>query len=499
MEKILESTDRLKLQGGGKLCIAGSYTAIGARAFENRVDIERVQILDSIESVGDGAFAGCGRLKEILLPKGLKRIGSRAFDGCSAMKRIAIPDTVEQIGDHALAGCVSLISVEFPEQLRRLGAWSFENFGSLIGVNLPACLHEIPERAFFGCGSLYQVTLPQNAPSGKKGDSGGIAIGRSAFERCRCLRCLRIGPAARRLDDRALAECSSLAELPAFADGAYLGDHVLAGCRACRTLAIPPSKQLRLAPEALADSFISELLVPNGVIKIDEVYLRAPRLKRFTVARGNRSRSAVEGLFCSKDGRVLYQCPPGLERLALPESIEKIAPGAFAGCVKLARLKIHDRVKELPPGVFAGCTALKSVELPETITEIPRRAFEGCASLREFVLPESITAIGPRAFAECTALKRIILPAAITEIATQTFADCAALQRIVIPPSVKRIAPGAFARCSALGRAAIPPGTDELAGGAFTACEQLKIIAPTDSPAWRYAEKKKIRREMVIR
>ena len=326
MEKILASFDQLPPQSGGKVCIAGSYTAIGPRAFENRGDIERVQILDSIESVGDGAFAGCGRLKEILLPKGLKRIGSRAFDGCSAMKRIAIPDTVEQIGDHALAGCVSLISVEFPEQLRRLGAWSFENFGSLVGVNLPACLDEIPERAFFGCGSLYQVTLPKNAPSGKKGDSGGIAIGRSAFERCRCLRCLEIGPAARRLDDRALAECSSLAELPAFTDGAYLGDHVLAGCRACRTLAITPSKQLRLAPEALADSFISELLVPNGVIKIDEVYLRAPRLKRFTVARGNRSEAPSRGCSAPKTAGSSISAPRDWSASPCPRVSKKSPP-----------------------------------------------------------------------------------------------------------------------------------------------------------------------------
>lgn len=51
--------------------------------------------------IGYWAFRDCSKLKEVLLPKNLKRIESLTFAGCSQLEAIEIPEGCVAILDNA--------------------------------------------------------------------------------------------------------------------------------------------------------------------------------------------------------------------------------------------------------------------------------------------------------------------------------------------------------------------------------------------------------------
>ena len=57
-------------------------------------------------------------------------------------------------------------------------------------------------------------------------------------------------------------------------------------------------------------------------------------------------------------------CDTGLERLMLPESLEKIGDSAFLKCRELEYVKIPENVRIIEKWAFHGCNHLKVVEIP---------------------------------------------------------------------------------------------------------------------------------------
>ena len=52
-------------------------------------------------NIGDRAFAGCGQLSEMILPKIVRNIGDYAFRGCGKLSGIRISERTVRIGEQA--------------------------------------------------------------------------------------------------------------------------------------------------------------------------------------------------------------------------------------------------------------------------------------------------------------------------------------------------------------------------------------------------------------
>lgn len=74
-----------------------AVTAIGKAAFEGSA-IECVTVGSNVAEIGDRAFSGCVRLRQVeFAGDSLRRIGALAFSGCTALEELRIPSGVAEV------------------------------------------------------------------------------------------------------------------------------------------------------------------------------------------------------------------------------------------------------------------------------------------------------------------------------------------------------------------------------------------------------------------
>ena len=115
----------------------------------------QTKIPESVTSIGESAFHGCGNLTSITIPNSITAIGNRAFASCTGLTSFDIPESVTSIGDNAFVNCTGLTSISIPEGVTRIGDF-----------------------IFYGCYALESIFLP----------SSTSYIGRWAFAECRCIK-----------------------------------------------------------------------------------------------------------------------------------------------------------------------------------------------------------------------------------------------------------------------------------------------------------------------
>ena len=121
--------------------------------------VTQVHVQDGIVRLQGGAFQGCCRLREVVLPMGLEEVGTGAFQSCTVLEHIHVPSTVVRVGIRAFYCCRSLRSVKLEEgRLTKIGAHAFA-FSAIEHIALPSTVTEIGEHAFSDCRCLTDLHL----------------------------------------------------------------------------------------------------------------------------------------------------------------------------------------------------------------------------------------------------------------------------------------------------------------------------------------------------
>ena len=160
--------------------IPNSVTTIGEDAFYNCQSLKSVTIPNSVKTIGVGAFGVCRNLKEFksefATPDGRCLIvnGKLVAFAPAGITEYTIPDSVTTIGEHAFGGCGNLTSVTIPNSVTTIGEGAFYYCDSLESVTIPNSVKTIGEEAFYLCESLNSVTIPNSVKT----------IGEEAF--CKC-------------------------------------------------------------------------------------------------------------------------------------------------------------------------------------------------------------------------------------------------------------------------------------------------------------------------
>ena len=297
----------------------------------------------------------------------------------------------------------------------------------------------------------------------------------------RKIRVLEFGGKVRRIEDGAFYNCSRLKEVTLPEGVESVGRFVFQDCISIRRFRIPST-----LTDMAEDSFF---IGSDG------------KLEEFVVDPGNPSLCAVDGVLFSKDMKTLIQypqCKPG-DSYVVPDTVENIAPDAFAYCTGLKIIVLPEGLRTIGSGAFEWCEALTSIRIPPTVDGIPMYAFFCCYSLEDVVLPDRLDYLGAESFANCVKLKEFVfppgfdqldyavvggceslvsasIPDGIRDVNNSAFLDCPNIRTIRLPSTVVAIWEKDFQRCSSLESINMPPEVYHVSEDAFAGCESLRTV-----------------------
>lgn len=153
---------------------------------------------------------------------------------------------------------------------------------------------------------------------------------------------------------------------------------------------------------------------------------------------------------------------PFVDKIIIPEGIEKIDSFTFAGNEKVKEIVLPSTLKYIGEEAFVNCSRLKIIEIPEGVEDIGIRAFYNCPSLKFIKLPSTLSWIKYETFSRCESLEEIIIPEGIEKIDGSAFSSCLNLTKVFLPSTLRKFDCNAFNQCNSLNSLIIPEGVEEI-------------------------------------
>ena len=185
-----------------KIEIGNSVTSIGRYAFAACYSLKLITIPDSVTSIANYTFYYCYSLKSITIPNGVISIEGNAFEVCLFLTSITIPNGVISIKGRAFARCSSLKSITIPNSVTSIGGYTFNYCNSLKSITIPNGVTSIGEyNTFEYCSSLASITIPNSVTS----------IGGYTFRYCNSLASVTIPNSVTSIGGYTFSGCSGVA------------------------------------------------------------------------------------------------------------------------------------------------------------------------------------------------------------------------------------------------------------------------------------------------
>ena len=217
-----------------RVILPSSLLYIGEFAFSGTF-IDSIDIPNTVQYIGAGAFMSCYHLKDIWLPTSLQDINASTFKMCDSLQHIFIPMSVKHIDVTAFDNCSNLSNIEvnqynetftsfdgilydytmttiykcmpgcilvnnIPNTVSYIKEGAFKGCSKLKEVELPPSITTIPDEAFMFCFDLEKVVLPPHI----------IKIGEYAFSNCQSLKQINIPNSCKKIEYRAFETCLKL-------------------------------------------------------------------------------------------------------------------------------------------------------------------------------------------------------------------------------------------------------------------------------------------------
>lgn len=374
-------------------------------------------------------------VKKIVIEEGLTSIPSVLFGNYTSVVEVSLPNTMQSIGSNAFLACTGLKSINLPDDISSIEAAAFQGCSSLTEIALPNKVTEIENLTFNGCESLESVTLSDNITS----------IDSSAFRDCKKLKTITIPAAVSFIADGAFFGCTALEEIIVSPDNdAYLSEDGILyehnNGKKTALIAYPPAK-----PD-------KTYKLDNDVdIGVDTGYAFAYCCNLESI-EGNNYYTSVDGVLYAGEYLIAYPAGKTEDEYIIPDGVECISTGAFAGNKNLKRVSGGANITEIENDAFRDSQSLETVALSDNINSIGSYAFEHCKKLKNINIPSSVTHLYAETFAYCSSLEAITIPEGVTDITANTFMYCTSLKEVTIPSTATDAGYYAFINCPSLSR-----------------------------------------------
>lgn len=200
-------------------------------------------------------------IEEIVLPSGVMSIGEGAFAGCSRLRRVSLPDGLRGVGDYAFSGATALTAVSGGRDVTHVGSYAFAHCSALEGLPDWRSLESVGAYAFYECRALRTFSFYDGLSR-----LGTAAFGRSGLEYADLMNCNGLDT----IPDWLFADADGLGAVT-FPDGiAAMGEGTLYDCDALHLVSLPSGIE-RIENFMFAESNLqSDHILPTGVREIGE-------------------------------------------------------------------------------------------------------------------------------------------------------------------------------------------------------------------------------------
>ena len=169
-------------------------------------------------------------------------------------------------------------------------------------------------------------------------------------------------------------------------------------------------------------------------------------------------------------------------KITISDKTTSIGDGAFNGCKTLYMINLPNNLTRIGDSAFDGCEILNIVDvsIPKNIKKIGNATFKGCKNITELELPENLETIGADAFNGCENLNISQIPNMVTYIEGGVFKGCKNITDLKLPEKLQKIGADAFNGCEKL-NTQIPNTVTTIESSAFKRCTNLKEISLSDN------------------
>ncbi|MBO4997440.1 MAG: leucine-rich repeat domain-containing protein, partial [Lachnospira sp.] len=235
-----------------------------------RGEMEKIVVKEGVTYIGYNITNRCSNVKNIFLPKSLKRIGYDAFYNTKITK-ITFPPNLRIIEGEAFAD-TKLKEVVIPQGVTRIDGTAFRSCKKLIKVQLPSKLEKISNWLFAYCPKLKTITLPSNVTQ----------IGEGAFKESG-LTTITIPKKVTRIKAEAFKKCSSLKKVTFKTNKlTTIEASLFEGCKKLTAITLPGSIT-KIKKQAFKGSGLTSIMIPGQVTAIEEeAFANCKELKEIT-------------------------------------------------------------------------------------------------------------------------------------------------------------------------------------------------------------------------
>lgn len=492
-------------------------TTIPTKAFYESKNVTHLILPKDLTEIGEEQFCKSS-LVAVKLMDSLKTIGIGAFYYCKALTSISIPSSVKSIKNYAFRYCSAFLSVTFEQQsqLKLIGPGAFGNT-PISEIVIPASVESLGSSSFWGCTALASVAFERNSClksiGGGYNYTGSSYVGSGAFTGCTSLRSIEIPANVEVIGPAAFMGCTALASVTfeknahlKTIDGTYYYSNYFGAFSNCTSLS---SLVLPSSVETIGVAAFKGCSSLTAVSFEKDAHLK-------TIKGGYYYWSNSKGEVISEDYGAFSDCAL-LATVALPASLETIGQTAFKNCTALTSVVFEENsnLKTIEGGAkgsrfygaFTGCSSLASIVIPASVETIGTAAFKGCRVLTTVSFGRNSQLRSIRggcagsvyygAFSDCSSLRSIEIPARVDSIGIAAFKNCTSLKSVVFEensclidlgsaPYDYGVCHGAFSGCVSLSSIKIPAGVSTLRGGLFQGCTALtKVSFEEDSQLTR--------------
>lgn len=357
-----------------------------------------------ITSIGDYAFAGLD-VSKIVIPASVESIGKSAFESCKGLTSIEFSRNVKSIGDSAFKkSSLNSVTFEADSRLESIGASAFEGT-RLTTITIPSYVKSIASRAFANTylEQLYFETRIRNERAVydlKEIDFSAFSIGKMLQ--------LKTLSAPAGVVEKIKGAFSSIESVYIIGED-DVPDELFMNATVGNVIVGEGVK--KVGSQAFYVCSTEKISIPASVTEIGFAAFVGLQSTQISLASGNKKyyiqnnyvidlkNHAIVAAF-SDSGEIptTFTWVNNGDKDVKSYDVTSIAPNAFT-CVRLQRLVIPGNVKVVDNAAFIG-SLVEEVVLEEGVERIETDAFFYSYDLYTVVVPNSIKYIGKNAFAK---------------------------------------------------------------------------------------------------